>query len=136
MGNAIGTAAASTYADLALQGFWIYTILSAIGLILVALLADETWYDRSSISHLEAERKSKILRLLGVQQWSDMRRSGASFVRAVSRPLIAISKLPVLLCVVYYFINFSWVIGVNATTSVWLTSLYGFDGKSLGERQV
>ncbi|KAK4888847.1 hypothetical protein LTR27_012308 [Elasticomyces elasticus] len=113
-------------------GFWVHTILSVIALVLLILVCDETWYSRSKQTGSRGPRKGWLHRLLGIAQWSAMRESGASFMRALSRPIIAISKLPVLLCVIYYFINFAWVIGVNATTSVWLSTLYGFNGKSLG----
>ena len=62
-----------------------------------------------------------------------MRRNGATFARAFARPLIAISKIPVFLAVAFYFINFAWVIGVNATTAVWMAQYYHFNGKDLGE---
>ena len=110
-----------------------HTILSIVALVLI-LVCDETWYSRSKRAGPRGPRRGRISRLLGIAQWSVMRASGASFVRALSRPVIALSKVPVLLCVIYYFINFAWVIGVNATTSVWLSSLYGFNGKSLGKR--
>ncbi|TKA82817.1 hypothetical protein B0A55_01070 [Friedmanniomyces simplex] len=113
-------------------GFWVHTILSAVALILLVLVCDETWYSRSKQTGSRGPRQGHVPRLLGVAQWPAMRESGATLTRALSRPFIAISKLPVLLCVIYYFINFAWVIGVNATTSVWLSSLYGFNGKYLG----
>lgn len=48
------------------------------------------------------------------------------------RPFIAISKLPVLLCTIYHFFNFAWAIGVNATVSIWLASIYRFTPYNLG----
>lgn len=106
--------------------FWIYSILNAIGLLLIVLL-DETYYDRSIPVHQQPAWKSRFWRLLGVE-----RHPRGTFFRSVSRPGIAITKIPVLLVVVYYFLNFSWIIGVNATISTWLTSFYGFNSKSLG----
>ena len=43
------------------------------------------------------------------------------------------TKLPVFLTCVYYFLNFAFVIGVNATVSIWLTNFYGFGQKGIGE---
>lgn len=51
----------------------------------------------------------------------------------VLQPIFAITKIPVLLIVVYYFLNFAWVISVNTTISIWLTNFYGFNPKNLGE---
>jgi hypothetical protein len=114
-------------------GFWVYTILSILGLVMILLIGDETWYDRSRAGEKIPAKRSRLLRLVGVEQWRPMRSAGLTFSHAVSRPFVAIFKIPVALSVLYYFINFAWVIGVNATTSVWLTTLYGFNGKSLGK---
>lgn len=106
--------------------YWIYTILNAVGLLLI-LLIDETYYDRSIPASMQPPWKSRILRLIGVE-----RHPRGTFLRSIVRPFIAVTKLPVLLIVIYYFLNFSWIIGVNATISTWLTSFYGFNPKQLG----
>ena len=115
-------------------GFLVYSILNVVGLVIIVLWADETWYARkpSGIPNPPV-RKGRAQRLLGIEQWPYMRENGATFTRAFARPLVAISKVPVLLTVAFYFINFAWVIGVNATTAVWMTAFYGFNGKDLGE---
>jgi len=41
--------------------------------------------------------------------------------------------MPVLTILVYYFLNFTWVIGVNTTVAIWLTNLYGFSTRKLGK---
>ena len=106
--------------------FWVCTILSGIDIGFVFLL-DETLFDRHASP---VSRGSYISRLFGFQQaqsW-EHRRLAASF----SRPLIAVTKVPVVLILVYYFLNFAWVIGVNTTIAIWLTNSYGFTGKALG----
>ena len=114
-------------------GFLTYSILNVVGLVVIIVFAEETWYNRAVSPSQQPVKRSHFKRLLGMEQWRGMRQNGPTFVQAVARPFIAISKIPVLLSVVYYFINFAWVIGVNATTSVWMTTIYGFDGKALGK---
>lgn len=48
------------------------------------------------------------------------------------RPIVAVSKIPVLLITIFYFLNFSWIIGVNVTISIWLTEFYNFTPYNLG----
>lgn len=91
---------------------------------------------RRSISGRSGKRSefpegSRIQRLLGITQ------AKSSYQRSLSeslmRPIVAITKLPVLLTVIYYFLNFAWVIGVNTTVSIWLTEFYGFKPDDIGE---
>ncbi|KAK5120793.1 hypothetical protein LTR85_005859 [Meristemomyces frigidus] len=107
--------------------FWIYTILNAVGLVLIVLLVDETYYNRAIAPEQQRPLEFRWLRLIGLD-----RRPRRTFVHALARPAIAISKVPVMLVVVYYFLNFSWIIGVNATISTWLTGFYGFNAEQLG----
>lgn len=108
-------------------GFWVCTILACIGWFLVFLL-DETLFDRTSPA---VPRGSYISRLTGVQQAKSWRQR--SLLQTLSRSLIAITKPPVLIILVYYFLNFAWVIGVNTTVAIWLTNLYGFSTRDLGK---
>lgn len=106
--------------------FWVCTILSGIGISLVFFL-DETLYDRHAPP---ASRGSFISRLLGFQQAQSWKHQ--SLAASFSRPLVAMTKVPVVLILVYYFLNFAWVIGVNTTIAIWLTNSYGFTGRGLG----
>lgn len=115
-------------------GYLVYSILNLVGWILIIICAEETWYPRRDSQIERPEKRAKWRRLLGVEQWPTIRAYGPTFAQAALRPVIAISKLPVLLAIIFYFLNFAWVIGVNATTAVWLTSIYGFNGRDLGER--
>ena len=101
---------------------------------MIVIWAEETWYARSTsgVSKPGPVKKSRARRLVGLEQWRYMRENGATFGRACGRPLVAITKLPVFLTVTFYFINFAWVIGVNATTGVWMPQFYGFNDKDLG----
>ena len=114
-------------------GYLVYSILNVVGWILIVAFADETWYNRREPTSEKPVKRGKWRRLIGIEQWPNMRRNGPTFAQACARPVIAISKVPVLLTIVFYFLNFAWVIGVNATTAVWLTSIYGFNGRDLGK---
>lgn len=107
--------------------YWIYAILNYIGLVLILFFADETFYDRRLSREQQPAWKSRPLRILGVE-----RHGTYNLVEAVSRPFIAILKLPVLIITVFYFLNFAWTIGVNATLATWLAKYYHFDGKQTG----
>ena len=108
-------------------GFWVCTCLACISWFLVFFL-DETLFDRIGPA---VDRGSYISRLSGVQQAKSWRQK--SLLQTLGRPLIAITKLPVLIILVYYFLNFAWVIGVNTTVSIWLTTLYDFSTRDLGK---
>ena len=90
--------------------FWICTILSGIAFLLVFLM-DETLHDRSISAEKHVPRRSKWQRLLGIEQAKSWHQR--SLFQSLARPVVVFSKIPVLLIVVYYFLNFSWVIGVN-----------------------
>lgn len=48
------------------------------------------------------------------------------------RPVVAITKFPVLVIMIYYFLNSAWVIGVNTTIGIWLSGIYGFSTEGIG----
>lgn len=106
--------------------FWLCTILAGIGWILVFFL-DETLFDRDGPS---IPRGSYPSRLFGVQQAKGWKQR--SLIRSFERPLIAVTKVPVVTILVYYFLNFAWVIGVNTTAAIWLQENYGFTSQGLG----
>lgn len=111
--------------------FWVCTGLSAVCWLLIIGLMDETIYNRNLPRDQQPIPKSRWLRLIGLEQWRS-RHSRMTFTQAFMRPIIAVSKLPVALCTIFYFLNFAWVIGVNATISIWLTSIYKFTPYNLG----
>ncbi|GAB1205253.1 hypothetical protein APSETT445_003926 [Aspergillus pseudonomiae] len=106
--------------------FWLCTIMSGVGLILILFL-DESLFDRK---HPPSSRGSYISRLTGVHQAKDWEHK--SLIQCLALPVIAITKIPVLTILVYYFLNFAWVIGVNTTIGIWLTNIYGFSTRGIG----
>lgn len=107
--------------------YGIYAILNGVGLLLILSFGDETFYDRSLPQAQQPAWKSRFLRLIGIE-----RHARVSILNAAARPAIAILKVPLLMVVVYYFLNFAWIIGVNATISTWLTNFYNFKPWQLG----
>lgn len=92
---------------------------------------DETLFNRSPLAPKTDVAGPRWQRLLGIEQAKTAR--NRSFLAAVSRPVVAITKLPVLLTVVYYFLNTAWVVGVNTTVSIWLTDYYAFTPRGIGK---
>ncbi|KAJ5495962.1 MFS transporter [Penicillium diatomitis] len=105
--------------------FWICTILAGIAFFAVFFL-DETLFDRTEPS---SPRGSFLARLAGIQQ---AKSPSKDFVKCMTRPLVAVTKIPVVTILVYYFLNFAWVIGVNTTIGIWLTNYYHFLPRDIG----
>ena len=76
-------------------------MVAAIYWLLVLVFADETSYDHQIPRDEEPKRISRILRLIGVEQWKS-RHQRPPFERALLRPFIAVIKLPVFLSFLYY----------------------------------
>ena len=111
--------------------YWVATGYSALCWLLVVGLMDETIYNRSLARDEQPVPKSRLLRLVGIEQWRT-RHLRQTFVQAFMRPVLAIWKLPVLIAIVFYFLSFAWLIGVNTTISFWLTTIYKFSLYDLG----
>jgi hypothetical protein len=86
---------------------------------------DETYYNRRIPRDQQPERKSRLLRLVGYEQWQS-RHQRNTFSAAVMRPVVTIMKIPVLLTSLYYVFTFAWVIGLNAATGFFLQEVYHF----------
>ncbi|KAL8771747.1 MAG: hypothetical protein Q9209_002938 [Squamulea sp. 1 TL-2023] len=111
--------------------FWIYTIETGVCLLAVILWGDETYYDRRLPEEKQPPRQSHLLRLIGVEQWRS-RHLRNGFREAMMRALKTISRPVVLLANFYYMLTFAWVVGINATLALFLTSSYGFGPKQIG----
>lgn len=112
--------------------FWLCTILAGIAFLLTVFVLDETLYTRSNAQSQDAApKKSRIYQLIGVEQARHFHER--SLTESLMRPIVAITKLPVFLTIVYYFLNFAWVIGVNTTVSIWLTEFYKFTPRAIGK---
>lgn len=113
--------------------YYLVAIVSALCWLAVLALVDETYYNRQIPADRLSERRSRLLRLIGIEQWKS-RDQRSSFRQALLRPFLAIVKLPVLLSFGYYIFTFAWVIGLNTQISVFLTNpeLYAFNDKDLG----
>ena len=106
--------------------FWLVFIIACISLVLTVIFVDETFYPRNVRPDQVPPQKSRWLRLLGIEQ----RRTKLipnTFWGAAKRPVVAISKLPLLISTVYYFFTFAWVISNNITISVFIVPEYHFN---------
>lgn len=73
--------------------------------LLVLAFVDETFYDRRIPVTQQPKRKSRLLRLIGVEQWKT-RHQRSSFGRALLRPFVVVFKLPVFLSFLHYVFTF------------------------------
>ena len=105
--------------------FWVYTAMVGLCLVLVIAFVDETYYDRRLRPDQQPPRKSRLLRLIGVEQWRS-RHLRNTFGQALMRPVKVILKPTVFLSVFFNFLTFSWLVGINTTLAIFLTPLYHF----------
>ena len=113
--------------------FWIYSIETGLCLVAVALLGEETYYNRHLSIEKQPQRQSRFFRLIGVEQWRS-RHLRDGFAESMTRALRTIARPVVLLADFYYMCTFAWVVGINATLALFLTSLYGFGPRQTGRK--
>jgi MFS family permease len=111
--------------------FWLYTILNVVALILVVLFLDEPLFDHSRPKEEQPDMGTRWQRLLGIPQWKS-RHLRPGFWACLTRPFVVLTKIPFLLLLIWGFVNWAWVIGVNTTTAIWLHSIYDFKPVGLG----
>jgi len=112
-------------------GFGLLTIMTGLCLIAIILFADETFYHRHIPLSERPVPKSRVKRLLGIEQWHS-RKQRSTFWQAFMRPWQVIAKPTVFLSMVYYALTFAWVVGINTTLSIFVTPLYNFGLKQVG----
>ncbi|KAL9578112.1 MAG: hypothetical protein Q9203_007211 [Teloschistes exilis] len=110
--------------------FWILTILTGLCMFAVAFFVDETYYDRRLPMEKQPPRRSRLLRVIGIEQWRS-RHLRNTFWEAMMRPLQVIVKPTVFLSFVYFFFTFAWVVGINTTLSIFIGPLYDFGLKQI-----
>lgn len=111
--------------------FWIYTILTGLALSAVILFGEETYYDRRIPLSEQPAPQSRWLRLVGIEQWRSRSRRN-TLTQAFSRSFKVLAKPIILLTNFYYVCIFAWLVAINATLPIFLTSLYGFGPKQIG----
>ncbi|KAL9027814.1 MAG: hypothetical protein Q9180_007272, partial [Flavoplaca navasiana] len=111
--------------------FWIYAIETGVCLVAVIIWGEETYYDRRLPMEKQPSQHSHFLRLVGIEQ-SRSRHLRNGFGEAMMRALRTISRPVVLLANFYYMFTFAWVVGINATLALFLTSSYDFGPKQIG----
>ncbi len=111
--------------------FWILTIIIGLCVLGIASLIDETYYDRRLPVDKQPARKSRLLRLIGVEQWRS-RHLRNTFPEAMMRPIKVILKPSVLISLIYYVFANAWVVGINTTLSIFIGPLYNFGLKQIG----
>ena len=113
------------------DAFWLCVALTGFCLVLVVVFMDETYYDRRLPKESQPQRKSRIMRLIGVEQFRT-RHMRNTFPQAIMRSIRVVMKPTVFASIIYYLLIFSWSVGINTTVSIFLVPLYNFGYKQLG----
>ncbi|KIW28434.1 uncharacterized protein PV07_08100 [Cladophialophora immunda] len=111
--------------------FWRETGEVALCFCLVLLFFDESYYDRRLRPDQQPQRKTRLHRLVGVQQFQS-RHTRNTLKEAIMRPIKAATKLTVLISFLYTFCTFAWFVGISVTRSIFLTPLYHFGLLQIG----
>lgn len=111
--------------------FWVYTAMTAAAWVLVILVLDETYYDRTLAPAAQPPRGSRLARLTGAAQWQS-RHLRNRLGQACWRTVGVLGKPVVLLTCFYYVCTFAWVIGINTTLAMFVRPLYGFGTQQIG----
>ena len=90
--------------------FGLCTLISVMCLVGVVCFGEETYYDRKLSSNSQPLSKSRVQRLIGVEQFRS-RHLRKSFAAALYRPIDAILKPVVFISTIYYLFIFAWVVG-------------------------
>lgn len=96
--------AAIISADSWRTGMWLNFGIIGLGLTLTIALGDETFYPRHLMPDRIPARKSRLLRVIGVEQ-ARSKYTTNSFFGAGSRLAFTIAKLPVFLVCLFYFFD-------------------------------
>ncbi|KAL8727241.1 MAG: hypothetical protein Q9181_005788 [Wetmoreana brouardii] len=111
--------------------FWVLTIQTSLCMLGIALFVDETYYDRRLPMDKQPARQSRLLRLVGIEQWRS-RHLRNTFWESIMRPFLVIFKPTVLISFTYFLLTFAWVVGINTTISIFVGPLYHFGLKQIG----
>lgn len=111
--------------------FWLYTGMTALCLILVALFMDETYYSRRSNKGEQSQKHLRSACLIGIQGWRT-RKTRNTFSQAFLRPIKVLLKPTVFISCLYYMLILAWGVGINTTLSIFLTPLYHFGLRQIG----
>jgi MFS family permease len=83
--------------------FWVESIATGLGLVLVILLIDETFYNRAVPVDQQPPRGTRLTRLLGIPQWRS-RKYRYTFWDSFTRPFRTVAKPVVALAYIYYML--------------------------------
>ena len=111
-------------------GMWLCFGLIALGLLCTVVLGEETFYPRHLSQDKIPARKSRVMRLIGVEQYRTNWTTN-TLLESGTRLAYTAAKLPVFLTCLFYFFDFPWTIANNTTISVLIIPAYNFDFRNL-----
>ncbi|CAK1364197.1 hypothetical protein CB0940_03866 [Cercospora beticola] len=120
---------------------WVGAAVVAINIILVVLIIDETWYDRTKPSHEQPERASSLYgrfeRLVGIWQIRHHNEYFPSLWPTFKGFFEIIYQPAFFLVALNYLMNFAWAIGINISGAILFAQPeaaggYGYNSKQVG----
>jgi MFS family permease len=90
--------------------FGLHTLMAGLCFIAIILFGEETYYNRNIAPGMKVERKSRIMRLVGVEQFKSRHERG-TLLNALMKPVWVALTPAVFITCFYTFLIFSWVIG-------------------------
>lgn len=86
--------------------------MTGLCLVLAILFVEETYYDRRLSPQQQPHKTSRLLRLVGVEQYRS-RRLRNTFLQAMMRPIKVLAKPTIFVSCIYYCLTFAWVVGMS-----------------------
>ncbi|OQU99449.1 hypothetical protein CLAIMM_05080 [Cladophialophora immunda] len=111
--------------------YWVLSSITGLCLVLVIVFGEETYYDRRLKVEEQPAKRSRLLRLVGVEQFRS-RRLRNTVRETIRRPARVLILPTVFISVIYAGITFAWQIGINTTAAIFLTPLYHFSILQVG----
>ncbi|KPI45407.1 uncharacterized protein AB675_479 [Cyphellophora attinorum] len=111
-------------------GMWLCFGIIMLGVVTTVAVGEETFYPRHLHADNAPQRKSRLMRLIGVEQCRDHWTTN-TFLESGTRLVKTISRLPVLLVCIFYLFDFAWTIANNTTISALIIPTYNFNYRAL-----
>jgi len=117
--------------------FWLVFGVCCLGLVLIILFADETWYRRDISLESQPPRQYRLLRLIGIWQLRYRRGYFLTVWTSVHRLLAVFVKPIIIPTMLFIGLSFMWAVGINITSSILLETPrelggYGFTTLGIG----
>ena len=114
--------------------FWLVFACATYLLLMITIIGDETYYNRSVTPELQRSRpqKERMLRVLGIWQLRQRKGYFPTVQRSYLRLLEVLTKPVIPMTMLFYSTIFMWCIGINVTSSIILGLPQALGGYGMG----